>query len=266
MTAHKLFAYPGGKWPIRKQIVEAFPKHTTYVDVFGGSAAILLTKQRSRGEVFNDKNEEIVNFFRVVKHRPAELVEEASHWLHSRKMWRDLLESAKPLDEIARAFRFWAITADSFGAVGDSFGTTRKGIHSVTHARAYLGAVSARLADVHIECLDAVKCIRIYDSPETFFYCDPPYPGTAGGDNHYDLLTDDEWKAFHATLKSIEGKFLLSCNAHEMVLRLFKGYRIAEIDVPQTLSRVKTVKKRKEVLISNYALPVYSTGSLKCCR
>lgn len=51
---HKLFAYPGGKWPIRNQIVGAFPKHKTYVDVFGGSAAILLTKEPSRGEMFNE--------------------------------------------------------------------------------------------------------------------------------------------------------------------------------------------------------------------
>jgi DNA adenine methylase len=234
--------------------------------VFGGSAAILLTKEPSRGEVFNDKNEEIVNFFRVVKHRPAELAEEASHWLHSRKMWRDMLESKRPLDEIARALRFWVITADSFGAVGAHFGTTREGIHSVTHARAYVHEVSERLKDVHIECLDASKCINVYDAPETFFYCDPPYPGTTAGDNHYTLLTAAEWKILFATLKSIEGKFLLSCNPHPMVLQLFKGFHVREIHVPQTLARVKTVTKRTEVLISNYSLPAYSAGSLKCCR
>ena len=44
---NKLFAYPGGKWPIRHLVVSAFPGHKTYVDVFGGSAAILLTKEPS---------------------------------------------------------------------------------------------------------------------------------------------------------------------------------------------------------------------------
>jgi DNA adenine methylase len=263
---HKLFAYLGGKWPIRKQIVAAFPGHTTYVDAFGGSASILLTKQRSRGEVFNDKNEEIVNFFRIVKHRPAELIEESYHWLHSRRMFNDMLNSPASLDEIGHALRFWIVTADSFGAVGDTFGTARKGIRSVTHARAYIGEVSARLADVHIECLDANKCIQLYDSPETFVYCDPPYPGTAGGDNHYTLLTGAEWKVLFATLDSIEGKFLLSCNPHPMVLQLFKEYHVQELEVPQTLSRTKKSQKRTEVLISNYTLPAYSAGSLKCCR
>jgi DNA adenine methylase len=68
---NKLFAYPGGEWPIRNLVVSCLPEHETFVDVFGGSAAILITKDPSKGEVFNDKNEEIVNFFRVVKHRPA---------------------------------------------------------------------------------------------------------------------------------------------------------------------------------------------------
>lgn len=266
MAVRKLFSYPGGKWPIRKQVVAAFPKHTTYVDVFGGSATILLTKDRSQGEVFNDKNGEIVNFFRVVKHRPAELAEEASHWLHSRKMWRDLLESERPLDEIARAFRFWAVLDDSFGARGKHFGTTRKGVHSVTHARAYLAEVSERLKDVHIECLDAKECIRVYDSPQTFFYCDPPYPGTKGGDSNYAQLTDDEWKSLRETLRAIEGKFLLSCNPHPMVLGLFKGCRTAEISVRETLSVAEKSKMRQEVLISNYALPTVTAGRMVCAK
>lgn len=44
---HKLFGYPGGKWPVKNLIVSSFPEHKTYVDVFGGSAAILLTKSPS---------------------------------------------------------------------------------------------------------------------------------------------------------------------------------------------------------------------------
>ena len=74
---NKLFGYPGGKWPIRKVVISAFPPHKTYVDVFGGSAALIIAKEKSDGEVYNDKSEELANFFRVVKHRPAELAERA---------------------------------------------------------------------------------------------------------------------------------------------------------------------------------------------
>jgi site-specific DNA-adenine methylase len=254
-TMQKLFGYPGGKWPIRKTIISCFPKHKTYVDVFGGAASILIAKEQSDGEVFNDKNEEIVNFFRVVKHRPAELAERARHWIHSRKKWLEQKQSSKPVDEIERAFRFWTVLVDSFGARGVNFGTAREKAHSVTHARIYLNVVADRLKDAHIEHLDFSKCIRMYDPPETLFYCAPPYRGTKGGSPHYEMLSDEEWTNLRDILSKVEGKFLLSSNDDEFVLELFKGFHVREILVPVSLSRTKGLQKRKEVLISNYKLP-----------
>ena len=249
---HKLFAYPGGKWPIRHLVVSQFPVHETYVDVFGGSAAILLWKEPSRGEIFNDKNSDIVNFFRVVKHRPAELAERAGYWLHSRAEFDAMRESVAPLDEIDRAIRFWTLTCDSFGARGKNYGTSRLGIHSVTHARDYLIEVSERLKSVHIENLDFTRAIEIYDGPDTFFYLDPPYLDTKGGEGHYDQLSKEEWKSLAGMLSEIKGKFLLSSNDHPVVRRLFRRFRIRPLQVPTTLSRVKSGATRTELLIANY--------------
>src|SRR4030042_339999 len=123
---NKLFAYPGGKWPIRNKIIALFPPHLTYVDVFGGSASILIAKPPSIGEVFNDNNEDLVNFFRVVKHRPAELVERGKFWIHSRVLWTEKKEDLRLKDEVARAFRFWVHLEDSFGGMGGTFGTSRE--------------------------------------------------------------------------------------------------------------------------------------------
>lgn len=252
---NKLFAYPGGKWPIRHMIVSGFPEHTTYVDVFGGSAAVLITKEPSKGEVFNDKNEEIANFFRVVKHRPAELVERARHWIHHRKFWTDLRDTAPPVDELERAFRFWVLLADSFGGRGRHFGTSRQGVRSVSHAREYLDLVAQRLKGVHVESLEFSKCIRMYDSPETFFYLDPPYRGTTGGSSNYDLLSDDEWKNLHAACKAMKGKFLLSSNNDPFVVKLFRNFPIRTIDVRVMLPKSIKTGTRKEILASNYRLP-----------
>lgn len=252
---HKLFAYPGGKWPVRNLVVSCFPQHRTYVDVFGGSAAILITKEPSDGEVFNDKNEQIVNFFRIVKHRPAELAERARHWIHSREFWIEQRDLPPPIDEMEKAFRFWVVLEDSFGARGMSFGTSKIGIRSVTRARKRLDEVAERLSDVHVERLDFLKCISIYDSRETFFYCDPPYRGTHGGDGNYDLLSDEEWMVMRDALRKIKGKFLLSHNDDSFVLDLFKRFHVRDIDVRVSLPKVKTAGMRHEVLISNYELP-----------
>lgn len=259
----KLFGYPGGKWPIRHTVIACFPKHLTYVDVFGGAASILISKEHSKGEVFNDKNENIVNFFRVVKHRPAELAERAHDWIHSRALWNEMLAAAPPKDELEQAFRTWVILVDSFASMGMHFGTAKKGIRSVTRARMHLNQVADRFRDVHVECLDFAKCIKLYDSPDTFFYCDPPYRGTSGGDSNYNLLSDAEWQNLKSILASIKGKFLLSSNADDFVLKLFKGYKVREIDVRVTLPRKKGEHVRKEILVSNYKLPAHDLTDRK---
>jgi DNA adenine methylase len=254
---NKLFAYPGGKWPIRHLVVSAFPGHKTYVDVFGGSAAILLTKEPSDGEIFNDKNSMLVNFFRVVKHRPAELAERARHWIHSRELWDEIrFAQSQPADEVERAFIFWARLQDSFGARGMNFGMAKIGIHSVTSSREYLDQVSQRLARVHIECCSFEKCIRMYDSPDTFFYLDPPYPDTSGGKGNYDLLSLEEWASMRELLGKIKGKFLLSCNDIPFVVKIFKGFHLRRITVRVTLAKNNSAERRKEILVSNYPLPL----------
>ena len=64
-----------------------------YIEIFGGSGAVLLGKEPSKFEVYNDIEGELVNFFRIVKNRPAELLleldllplnsrEEFASWLH----------------------------------------------------------------------------------------------------------------------------------------------------------------------------------------
>jgi DNA adenine methylase len=249
---HKLFGYPGGKWQLKNVIASAFPPHTTYVDVFGGSASILLAKEKSKGEVFNDKNREIVNFFRVVKHRPAELAERSHHWIHSRTLFDELRNQTVPFDEVERAFRFWVLLQDSYGSMGLTLGTKREGIQSVTHARNHLNEVSLRLKDVHIECLDFRECIKRYDSQKTFFYLDPPYRNTRGGYTNYDLLSDDDWKDLKYLLSAIKGKFLLSSNVDPFVIDLFKGYEKRTLNVRVSLPNQAKSRQRKEVLLTNY--------------
>jgi len=256
---NKLFAYPGGKTPIRKQVVSVFPPHesySTYIDVFGGSAAILLEKEPSAGEIFNDKNEQLVNFFRVVKHRPAELAERAKHWLHSRALWNEFRNATVlPADEVERAFIFWCRLQDSFGGMGMTFGTCRQGIHSVTKAREYLDQVSQRLKGVHIDCTSFERCIKAYDSPDAFFYLDPPYPNTKGGENNYNLLSLDEWSHLKKILDGISGKFLLSCNDDPFVVKLFKGYELQRLKARVTLAKENNPAPRTEILVSNYSMP-----------
>jgi hypothetical protein len=65
-----------------------------------------------------------------------------------------------------------------------------------------------RLQQVQIECCDALWIIGSRDTPETFFYLDPPYVGANQG--HYDGYTQMDFDALLRALEDLTGKFLLS--------------------------------------------------------
>ena len=59
--------YHGGKFLLAEWIISYFPRHRCYVECFGGAGSVLMQKQRSRSEVYNDKWDLVVNVFRVLR-------------------------------------------------------------------------------------------------------------------------------------------------------------------------------------------------------
>jgi Site-specific DNA methylase len=64
----------GSKARWAKKLAALLPEHSIYVEVFGGTGAVLLSKQPSPVEVFNDIDGEVVNFFQVLRTQPAALI------------------------------------------------------------------------------------------------------------------------------------------------------------------------------------------------
>lgn len=50
-----------------KKLLPLVPKHRIYVEVFGGGASLLLAKEPSLVEVYNDLDAGLVNMFRVIR-------------------------------------------------------------------------------------------------------------------------------------------------------------------------------------------------------
>jgi DNA adenine methylase len=88
-------AYIGGKRAIAKQIIDIFPKHTTYVEAFAGGAQVFFKKEPSKVEVLNDLDGEMVNFFRVCQQHYEEHVRYLRFVLVSRE-WFEVLVAIDP--------------------------------------------------------------------------------------------------------------------------------------------------------------------------
>ncbi|MDD5274239.1 MAG: DNA adenine methylase, partial [Methylovulum sp.] len=78
------FKWVGGKSRLRKFIIPLFPSHTCYVEPFAGAGWVLFGKKPSAVEVLNDIDQEVINFFRVVKDNPEALIQAFDFELVSR--------------------------------------------------------------------------------------------------------------------------------------------------------------------------------------
>lgn len=80
----------GSKSRLVKEIVKYFPEHQTYVDVFGGSGAVLLGKRPSKVEVYNDINKKMASLFNVLsdKQKTKELIHRLELTPYSRDFFK----------------------------------------------------------------------------------------------------------------------------------------------------------------------------------
>lgn len=97
--------YYGGKFNLAPWIISHFPEHKSYVEPCGGGASVLLQKQRSELETYNDIDGNVVNFFRVLRDQPEELIKKI--WLTPWARTEYEMAYQKCDDDIEKARRFY---------------------------------------------------------------------------------------------------------------------------------------------------------------
>lgn len=212
-------------------ILEQIPHHT-YVEPFGGAGWVLLAKRPVPVEVFNDIDEYLIDFFRVVADPNLfqQFFRRVSALPFSRQLFYECRQSLEATEDIVeRAVKWFVVVRQSFGGKGKG-GGWKVGIFK-SYARAWMAAIALlpevhqRLQRVAIENYDFRKVFALYDSPSTLFYCDPPYvPETRGSPSVYrHEMTLEDHQELVQILLSLQGYWVLSGYEHEVYQPLIEA-------------------------------------------
>jgi DNA adenine methylase len=254
--------YYGGKRKLVSTIVPLIPQHNLYCEPFIGGAAVFFGKEKSKVEVINDTNKEVINFYQVCRNRFHDLQSLVRTTLHSREQHDDaFVIYSKPHlhDEVRRAWALWVLSTQSFSAnLEGSWGfdkkkhTTSLKIHN--RREEFTEQLAIRLQTTQIECADALYIIESRDGVDTFFYCDPPYYNSNLG--HYDGYSEQDYENLLKLLSKIKGKFLLSSYPSELLAKYSTKHKWHTKTIEQRITAAGADKKlfKTEVLTGNYEI------------
>lgn len=251
--------YYGGKYLLSKEIIKLIPFHKTYVEPFAGGAALFFVKKLAYKNILNDKEKYLMNMYIQYKKYPKNFCKILRYLPHS-EILHKISRKYKIKNKLISACRYWYSINCSFSCIVGSGWTglarTDKNRTNYFNKLKRLSEKILKIKHASLFCRDALWIIDFFDSKDTFYYIDPPYPGADQG--HYSGYTLEDYKILIEKLKTIQGKFILSNYIQNNELP--KEWYIKEIEVNMTASNSKDSnnkrEKRKELLIMNY-IPDY---------
>lgn len=228
--------YFGGKWRIADWIISYFPQHYSYVEPFCGASSVLLRKPAAPIETINDMDNDVVNFFRVLRENYAEFARVIELTPYSRA---ELATAYQPTnDPLERARRLYIRSGQAFGGQRKQGGgwrfsrNSRRGQSHIEDFRKidHLRAIVDRLKYVQIENDDALRVIDRYDAVGTLFYVDPPYVTSARSDKwHVGYAyeyNDADHRILADKLRRCSAMVVLSGYETDMYAELYSGWKM----------------------------------------
>ena len=269
--ARPALRFHGGKFRLASWIVSHLPPHQIFVEPYGGGASVLMCKPRSFGEVYNDLDGDVVNFFRVLQ--DPDTAQKLEQLLRITPYARAEFQAAfaPTADPVERARRLVIL---AFMGKSSACCTTRNqdgsrnrdgwrkyvrpGTHGPHPAREWstypdvIPAFTERLRGVFVDQIDARRLIPQHDAPDTLFYVDPPYPFSSRGADprpRYAVeMTDEEHQELALLLRGCRGMVVISGYPSRLYDALYAGWRRVA-----TRTHADAARPRTECLWSNPA-------------
>ena len=279
-----MLSYIGGKSKIGKWIVPFYDKDMeTYVEVFGGMFWCFFNMDLSqfpnlKKVVYNDFNPLNYNLFNCIQN-PTELLR-AINSIDCQKFGMEITPSIYKEQFI----NFQAeIFAENFRVEPGNYEVAAKYVYILTQVFSGSKPETSSFIDLkgkykskyltfrdkllkpdwiehflkitHVENMDFAEVIEKYDSPNTYFYVDPPYWKTENYYSNHDFDRQDH-ERLSKSLISMEGKFSLSYYDFPLLSEWFPKdtytWEKKEFAKAAAAKKGKTQTMGEELLIMNY--------------
>ncbi|MBN7314505.1 DNA adenine methylase [Mycobacteroides abscessus] len=263
--------YFGGKSWLAPRLAAVLPAHKHYVEVCGGSLAVLLAKRPSRQESVNDLDSVLMTFWRVLRDRPGELERVCSLTPHSRAERALAQEISSDLDELEVARRvFVALTQGRSGSL------TRTGWRHdlrpvstpmpvvLQRYAGRIGAAAKRIQRVSLECRPAVELVSAYGGDRgNLLYVDPPYivdKGVRrGGEYRVEMRSEKAHRELAEACVGADASVVVSGYASALWDGMLDGWYRYEI--PMLTAQGSGDGRRTEIVWSNRVLEGLGEGA-----
>lgn len=260
------FNYFGGKFTWLKHLYEYFPADFYHLaEVFGGSAVVSLNYEKKAIITVNEINSDITNFFEVLRDRPDELIAKLLFTPCSKSEFDKCWEYSPEPVENAR--RFYVRVRQSFFGLGAQ--RQNKGWHmAVNHLNANRGETVSKwknavnkLTEIAFVLRDNIQFtnfdykdfISKTDSPNTFFYEDPPYVESvraSKNDYKYEFTTNDHIDLADINNK-LKAKVMISGYDSDLYSKeLYKDW--VKVEFPKKKNNIRSGEVQ-EVIWMNYS-------------
>ena len=268
----------GGKTQLLKELKEiitpALKEDSYYYEPFCGGAALALDLEH-KNTILNDLNSELINMYKVIKHKPEELITElkrfqnshnAEFYYHIRNL--DRTDALSKMSGVVKAARTIYLNKTCFnglyrvnskGQFNSPIGRTSSGKTPDIVQEDLIREMSKFLKTVQFHNGDYRESLVNAKNGDVVFF-DPPYDqdesisseGFVGYQKEGWTRKDLEELKTVCDELSIRGvKVVLTNNDTEFVRELFAEYNFKEVEVKRSINRDGNKRKGKELIIYN---------------
>jgi len=266
-----ILKWAGGKRQLLPNIISLFPKHykeLTYHEPFVGSGAVFFTIEPKTGTI-NDINHHLINFFKIVRDKPEDLIQEASKYKYEKETYYMLRDrfNEEEITDLERAALFLYFNKTGFNGL---WRVNSKGKFNVPFGRYKNPTIvpeekiresSKVLENSDILCTDFTYIIEAAEEGDLCYF-DPPYEPvsetsyftsyTAKG---FDMK---EQERLSSTCKKLDEKgvyFVLSNSHVKQIVDLYETNPRFNVEIVQARRAINSKATKRgpinEILVTN---------------